>query len=249
MRETTLNNLLLGSAIGLGVFGAGALLAFSVLDMKEANRAVTVRGVAEKEVQADLSTWDLKFLATGDDLAATQGAVETQKQQLFTFLESAGITADEVTLAGLDVTDRDAENYGDARNKKRYTITARVVVRSTNIAAMVDASRKIGDLLKSGVTLADRSYCNSGPSYTFTQLNDVKPAMLADATASARNAAEQFAADSGSKVGKIRKATQGYFSIVERDHVDTGSGGEGGCGLSTPNKKVRVVTTIDYSLE
>lgn len=245
-----LGMLVLGGFVALGLIGGGCVLAKGLRDMKLADRSVTVRGVAEQDVKADLVLWNLKFAAIGDDLALTQNDVEQQKTKLFEFLAAGGLKPEEMWLSGIDLTDRQAQDYGDAKDKKRYTINGRVVVRTTNVAAVDALSRKTGDLIKAGVALSDTAYCGSAPSYSFTKLNDVKPQMLADAMASARKAAEQFAQDSQSQVGKIKQATQGYFSIVERDNVDVGSADQGGnCAISSPDKKVRVVTTIDYALD
>jgi hypothetical protein len=142
----------------------------------------------------------------------------------------------------VEVVDRLADRYRSGSLESRYIVTETVMVRSTEPRRIESASQAIGELIDAGVVLASDGPWNAGPTYLFKRLNDVKPAMIAEATASARLAAEQFARDSGTSLAGIRQANQGVFVILPRDNVP---------GLSEerqPQKTVRVVTTVEYLL-
>lgn len=236
--------------IAAGIAVAGALIAHGLHGMKRADRYVTVKGLVERELSADLAVWPLQVKVAGNDLASVQRDLDASVQKIVAFLKTNGVTENEVEVRGLRVADRRAMEYGEAKaDQLRYIIQATVAVRSGNIELVRKVSQLTSELVKSGVALMDDNACNTGPTYLFTKLNDIKPAMLAEATQNARKSAEQFAADSGSAVGQIRQANQGVFSIAPRDQVNE-SGEGGGCGVpSDPFKKIRVVTTVDYYLE
>lgn len=245
--EKSIGYVLSGIAIAGGIVGAACMLAGAVRDFKAADRYVTVKGLVEKEVKADLAIWNIKFKVSGEDLAALQQQATAQRSSVMTFLTGRGVKPEDVS-ASLRVIDRKSQEYGEARaDQSRFIIETAVQIRSRDVDIVRTASQQTEELVKQGVVLAEDNSCSPGPSYTFTGLNDIKPEMLAQATANARKAAEQFAADSGSKVGSIRRANQGVFSLDERDRVAENSDG-GGCNAATPNKKVRVVTTVDYFL-
>jgi hypothetical protein len=208
-----------------------------------------VKGLVEREVVADLAVWTLKTKVAGYDLMATQRELEANVEKIRGFLKTNGFEGKEVEMRGLRVVDRKAQEYGDQRaDQLRFIVEATVFLRSNNVEQVARVSQMTSELVKAGVALAEENTCNTGPTYLFTKLNEIKPDMLAEATKNARAAAQQFAADSGSEVGGIRQASQGFFSIASRDQgAETGEGG--GCGPSDPQKKIRVVTTIDYYLE
>ncbi len=201
---------------------------------KVADRAVTVRGLAEREVTADLATWTLAYSATAGDMASAQASVDRDSQSIRAFFAELGFPADALQPTGVNV--QTFNNNGVAS----FTVRQRMTLRTTDIDRAQKAVKRQFDLVRRGVMLEE----GSGMAYTFTKLNTIKPAMVAAATKDARAAAEQFARDSGVSVEGIKTATQGYFEITARD----GDGG-GGWGVSdTPYKKVRVVTTIDFYL-
>ncbi len=219
-------------AIGLALGGwfAGS----GLVRMREAERAVTVRGVAERDVVADLATWTVTYSSTAGTLDAARADNEADTRAVYTYFEQLGFPAAALQSAGGSV------NQYDSNGVPTVTVTRRVQFRSTDIVRAGRAATQQFRLIERGVSLADGSTMN----FTFTGLNAIKPAMIAAATRDARRAAEQFARDSGSGVGQIRSATQGYFEITARD------GESGGYGVSdTPNKRVRVVTTVEYSLD
>lgn len=243
------SSLILGVCAAAGLVGAAFLVSQSLNNMKLADRSVSVRGLAEREVRADLGVWMLKTRIAGDDLVAAQSAMDANLAKIKAFLTEAGFKAEEVEVKGLRVVDKNAQEYSSNDVKSfRYLVDANVVVRTPNVDAMVAATAKMGELLKAGVALVEENNCTPGPSYSFTKLNDIKPDMLKVATKNAREAAQQFAENSGSKIGALKNASQGVFSITARDNVEEGAEG-GGCQPSDPNKKVRVVTGLQYYLD
>lgn len=222
------------AAIGaIGLILGGYFLGDGLLRAKEAERSVTVRGLAERDVTADLATWTISYSSTSTDLGEAQAKVRRDTQAIESFFADLGFPADALQPTGANVS-----SYTD-RGSTRYTVRQRLALRTNDIELAQKAVARQFDLVGRGVFLEE----GSGMSYTFTGLNAIKPDMVAEATKDARSAAEQFAKDSGADVGAIRDATQGYFSIEARD------GDGGGWGTSdSPYKKVRVVTTIDFSL-
>ena len=230
------NVLLAGAGIlALGMVAGGYLLGDGLLRAKQADRSVTVRGLAEKDVTADLATWTIAYSAQADNLAAAQADIDADTKELRGFFTELGFDGDALQPTGANVS-QFQNNYGSTT----YTIRQRMSLRTQDIKLAQSAVRRQFDLIRRGVVLDE----GSGMAYSFTRLNDIKPNMVALATKDARASAEQFAKDSGTGVGGIKSATQGYFSVESRDG-DTG----GGWGVSdTPYKKVRVVTTVDFYL-
>lgn len=229
------DKVLLGSAalLAIGVMSGGYLLGDGLKRARAADRSVTVRGLAEKDVTADLATWSISYSATGFDLPSVRAEIDNNTRELKAYFASLGFKPEALTPVGAGV------NQYLNNGVNNITITQRMLLRTTDIARAQRAVAQQFDLVRRGVTLQE----GSGMRYSFTKLNDLKPPMVAAATKDARNAAEQFAQDSGISVGSIKSATQGYFSIEARD-------GEGGDGSSdTPYKKVRVVTTVDFYLK
>lgn len=221
------------AVLALGLVSGGYLLGDGLRRAKAADRSVTVRGLAEKDVTADLATWTISYAATGFDLPAVRSEIDANTRELQAFFQGLGFKPEELKPTGAGV------NQWINNGVNTITITQRMVLRTRDIARAQRAVAQQFDLVRRGVTLQE----GSGMRYSFTKLNDVKPQMVAAATRDARAAAEQFAKDSGAGVGGIKSATQGYFSIDARD----GEGGEG--GADTPYKKVRVVTTVDFYLK
>lgn len=220
--------------LAVGMVIGGYLLGDGLLRARQADRSVTVRGLAERDVTADLATWTIAYSAQAENLQAAQADIDKDTKELRAFFKELGFDAEDLQPTGANVSQY--TNYGTTT----YTIRQRMALRTTDIAKAQKAVKQQFDLIRRGIVLED----GSGMSYSFTKLNDIKPEMVAEATKDARSAAEQFAKDSGTDVGGIKSATQGYFSIEARD------GDGGGWGMSdTPFKKVRVVTTVDFYLE
>lgn len=208
------------------------------------HRNVTVRGVSERNVTADLATWSVAFSHQGTELAPVQQAVDEQARAVKAFFLRSGFRPDEiidydVSMSREQPTDRDGKPVGP----QKLTVSRSIQLRTNSIAKVRAAYARQAELLRDGVELVGSG---SNVSYTFTGLNKLKPEMIAEANKNARESAEQFAHDSGARVGKIKTASQGYFSVGARDGEDCDDCGSS--GGSSPFQKVRVVTTIDYDL-
>jgi len=231
------NRVALAGAVVLagGMIVGGYLLGDGLRRARAAERSVTVRGLAEKDVTADLATWTIAYSATGTDLPGVRAEIERNTAALKDYFRSLGFPDDALTPTGAGV------NQYMNNGVNTITITQRMQLRTTDIARAQKAVASQFDLVRRGVTLQE----GSAMTYSFTRLNDIKPQMVAQATRDARSAAEQFAKDSGTGVGGIKSATQGYFSIDPRDGEQSGGYG----AADTPYKKVRVVTTVDFYLD
>jgi len=222
----------------VAIVAGGYLLGDGLRRARMADRAVTMRGLAERNVVADLATWNLNFNAQGTDLAEVQAKIERDTRAITQFLRAAGFPAESISDGGGSVN----SFYDSNRAANVFTISRSLQFRTTDVMRARRAYARQFDLIRQGVGLQE----GSSMVYSFTKLNDVKPAMIGESIQDARRAAEQFAHDSGASVGAIRSATQGYFSIGARDGDPTGEGGGG--GNDSPLQKVRVVTTIEFYL-
>ena len=229
------NKALLAAAAlaGISFVSGGYLLGDGLVRAKKIERSVTVRGLAEKDVVADLATWTLSYSATAPDLASAQAKSEADTAAIRSYFAKLGFPAEAVVPAGVNVS-----SYTD-QGVTRVTVNQRMQFRSTDVKRAQTAAAQQFDLVRAGVGLAE----GSAMGYSYTKLNDIKSGMVAEATRDARKVAEQFARDSGARVGTIKQASQGYFEINARDGT-----GEGYGVADTPYKKVRVVTTVNYYL-
>jgi hypothetical protein len=231
--------------LALGLVGAGALVGVNIPRLRTADRTVSVKGVAEREARADLAIWPLRLVATDDDLAAANARLAENAQAVRTFLAAQGLAAGagtEVTVQDFTVTDA-RSNQGSYAPGSRFVIRETIVVRSADVARVQGAAQRVADLVQAGVVLSSgQEYGGGGPTFLFTKLDALKAPMIAEATAQARRAAEQFARDSRSALGGIRSASQGYFEILPRDQAP------GIAQESQVVKTVRVVTTVTYGL-
>lgn len=221
--------------LAIGIVIGGYLLGDGLRRARMADRAVTVRGLAERNVTADLATWTVSFSSQGTDLGTVQAEVDRDARAVNEFFRAAGFPAEAVSDAGGSVN----QYFDSNRGENNVTINRRIQLRTNDVMRARAAYARQFDLIRRGVAIQE----GSGMQYVFTKLNDIKPEMIANATQDARRGAERFASDSGTDVGGIRQATQGYFSIGARD------GDEGGSGSDSPFQKVRVVTTIDFYLD
>jgi len=229
--------------VAAGITLAGWFVGQGFVEGRTLDRYVTVKGVAERDVTADIGLWPIAFVATDDDLGQAQKTIVVSKQKVLDFLERHGIDGDQVEVRRLDVADRLADRYRNGPTQSRYIVSLTLMVRTDNPGLILKAGQHTGELVESGVVLSRDAGPGGGPTYLFTGLNEMKPEMIAEATTQARRAAEQFARDSDSRVGDIRRANQGVFVILPRDRMP---------GVSESgqfNKTVRVVSTIEYLLE
>ena len=232
---STHRNLIAALLVAVGLAAAGWFAAQGMARLRTADRFVTVKGSAEKIVDADLVVWPLAQTVVGNDLAAVQAGLETNNATIRAFLTGAGFKDDEIVVSPPRLEDRWAWSYGDNRPPERYRYSNTVTLRSNRVAEALAALRRSGDLVGKGVMLNTEE--GGGPDFEYTRLNEIKPALIAEATANARKSAEQFAKDSGARLGGIRSANQGVVSITDRDRG------------SPQVKTVRVVTTVEYFLK
>lgn len=231
--NSSFSTIALALAVVVGLALAGWFVAGGLKQLRTADRYVTVKGLAEREVMADLVIWPISFSEAGNDLNAVYKKVDENAALVRKFVASQGLDKAEIVQAAPSVFDLQAQRYGnDSRSPYRYRAEMTLIVRSAEANAVKKAMQNISELGKQGIAFEQ----NGDPEYLFTQLNRIKPDLLAEATQNARKAAEQFAQNASSRVGTIRSASQGQITIVDRDR-------------GTPQIKiVRVVTTVEYSL-
>jgi len=243
MNQDRLSSAAVLVAVGLAL--GGWFVGHGFVKARSADRFVTVKGVSEREVKADLALWPLRLVVGDNDLSRAQTTLARNTREVMAFLARHEIDTTQADLQGIRVVDVYAQQWGGAASApNRFIITQTVMVRSSDPDRIFAASQHVGDLIDASVVLSSgEEYGPGGPAFVFTRLNDLKPAMIAEATASAREAAEQFAQDSRSDIAGIRRANQGVFVILPRDEAP---------GVSEQNqlfKKIRVVSTIDYLLK
>jgi hypothetical protein len=233
--------------LALGISLAGFLAGNGLAKARTADRYVTVKGVTEREAKADLAIWPLSVVGADNNLATAHNKLEASITGVRQFLVKHGIDTSQVELTGFSVSDALSNEYGPQRPPtNRYVIRETLMVRSQHPDLVLAASQQIGELAAIGVVVSSGPEYRGpggGPTFVFTGLNKLKPQMIADATARAREAAEQFARDSHSELGGIRQANQGVFEILPRDQAP------GIAAESQINKTVRVVSTVEYFLK
>jgi hypothetical protein len=234
-------NILLIAAIilAVGIVAGGYLLGDGLRRARMADRAVTMRGLAERNVTADLATWQLNFNASGTDAGEVQAEIERDTRTITQFFRAAGFPANAVTDRGGSIN----SFYDNNRQANVVTINRSLQFRTNDVMRAQRTYARQFDLIRTGVQLQE----GSNMTYNFTGLTALKPELIAQSIQDARRGAERFANDSGTAVGGIRSATQGYFSIGARDGDSTSE--EGGGGNDSPFQKVRVVTTIEFYLD
>lgn len=226
----------LGLFIFLGLTVLGYQLAGGLKDFKEFERNVTVKGLSEREVSADIVIWPIVFTEADNDLEALYQVIDTSKTKIVDFLAARGIAAQAISYSMPSVTDKSAQQYGGSPAAPfRYTAVQTVTVYSAQVDLVRKTMAELSELGKSGIAFKGDQHLHE-IEYLYNGLNDLKPEMIQEATAKAREVAEKFAQDSNSRLGKIRQASQGQFSISSRDR-------------NNPHiKKIRVVSTVTYQL-
>lgn len=240
-QSSTISHVVLAIGVALG----GWFIGHGFVSGRTADRFVTVKGVSERDVKADLALWPLNLNVTDNDLTRAQATLRRNTEHVLGFLTRHGIDTSLVELQGFRVTDLLAQRYGgDPSYRSRFIISQTIMVRSDDPDRILEASQAVGELVETGVVLSSgEEWGPGGPTFLFTRLNDLKPEMIGEATAKAREAAEQFALDAESRISGIRRANQGVFVILPRDQA---------AGIAEQNqlfKTVRVVSTIEYLLQ
>jgi hypothetical protein len=228
--------IILGAFLCVGLVVLGYLISGSIIRIKELNRTVSVKGLSEREVPANVAIWPIKFNETDNDLNNLYSVVEQKTLLIAEFLERSGFTGDEISISAPAIIDRQAQGYMDSTKIKfRYTASSTITVYSNKVDLVRETMKRLVELGKQGIAIAGQDH-GTRTEFLFTKLNDIKPEMVQEATKKAREVAGKFAKDSNSGLGKIKTARQGQFSITDRDS-------------NTPYvKKVRVVSTLEYYL-
>jgi len=248
-KNRTIAAAILGVLVAIGLAAAGYFISDTLYKGKLASNTVTVKGFAERDVQADLALWQISYSATGGNLNDLYSQSNNDENTIIQLLTQKGFKKDDIRSSDAQINDLMANQFraNGVSENQRYILRNTITVRSNNVALVDQTTHAVSDLIKQGIILASNSV-----DYQYTKLNDIKSPMLRDATQNARDAAQQFANDAGSNVGSIQSASQGFFSIVSRDS----SAAQNPDGpnyspfqQSTIDKKVRVVVTLTYYLE
>lgn len=234
------------SAVGIFAIGlttSGYALGDGLRRSKMAeHRIVSVRGVSERNVTADLATWTVDFSHQGTDFGSIQHSMDEQARAVRAFFQRAGFQPDEISDSDVSVSrEQPRDKDGQPVGPLRLTVKRSIQLRTGDVMRLRAAYAAQSELLREGVEVS-----GTNANYTFTRLNALKPAMIAEATQNARRSAEQFAHDSGTSVGRIKTASQGYFSVGPRDGDECEECSAN--GNNSPFQKVRVVTSVDYEL-
>ena len=228
--------LVLGVFLCVGLIAFGTIVSNGIMKVKALERTVSVKGLSEREVPADVAIWPIKFNEVNNDLNELFSSIQKKNGLVESFLKESGFKEDEISVSVPAIVDRQAQGYSDAAKIAfRYSASSSITVYSSNVEAVREIMNKAVELGKKGIAIVGQDY-EAKTEFLFTRLNDIKPAMIEEATRNAREVAEKFAKDSNSKLGKIKRASQGQFTISDRDS-------------NTPYiKKVRVVSTLEYYL-
>ena len=234
--KPVLSAILLGGFVCLGLIALGYQISEGIIHIKSLDRTVTVKGLSEREVPADIAIWPITFQEAGNDLNNLFSSIQEKNALIVDFLKNLGFKTEEISVSPPGILDKQAAGYsGSDTFKFRYSGDSTITVYSQNVDKIREAMNRLVELGKQGIAFVRQGY-QTQTEFIFTKLNDIKPEMIEEATKNAREVAEKFARDSNSSLGKIKKANQGQFSIGNRDN-------------NTPYiKKVRVVSTIEYYL-
>ena len=236
MKWNTNGRIAEAALLALSIVVLGLCIRWGIDDFANKDRKVTVKGLAEKEVDADKVTWPILSKELGNSLPDLYDRIERTQDKIKRFLTDNGIKENEIDVNAPVVIDLNAERYSDNRSQYRYNVTSIITVTSRNVKLVRSIIARQGELLREGVAIVDGGYENP-VKYEYVSFTAMKPEMMQEAIANAEKTATQFADNSHSRLDKILTADQGQFSIVDRDS-------------NTPYvKKVRVVTTVTYSLK
>ena len=227
---------LLGTLLCVGLATMGLLLSEGIIKFRGMERVVSVKGLSERDMPADVAIWPIRFTEVSNDLSELYGSLESKNDKVNNFLRQQGFKVDEISVSVPAIQDRQAQGFSEEQVRNgRYAGTSTLTVYSNDIEMVRKAMSNLAQLGQNGIAISGQDY-DVKTQFLFTKLNDIKPAMIEEATRNAREVAEKFAHDSGSKLGKIKRASQGQFSIDDRDS-------------NTPYiKKVRIVSTVEYYL-
>ena len=227
------NNIFAGALIALGLCLGGMFIYCGISKYAAKDRAVSVKGLSTREVNADYAVWPLSYAWSGNDLPALYTQLETVTKRVKKHLISLGFTEEDFRQGAISVSDNWSEYYGSHRPEYKYTLKTSLIVSTNKVDLVVASQGKESELLKEGIIVSSNTW---DLDYQFNGLPELKPSMIEEATRNARAVAQKFADDAQCSLGSIRRASQGQFS-VESDHYQPWV------------KHIRVVTTVDYFLE
>ncbi len=230
----------------------GLFVGRAITRFKKEDRSISVKGFSEKEVKSNMAVWTIKIRITTNDLTEGSKEIEDLKNKVIQFLLKNQITSDELVQKELNVNDKLAQDYGnDNVFKYRYIIENVMQVRSTNVDNIQKISRMTDELLKAGVVVSSNQEYNPSVKYMYTKLNEIKTAMLSEATLNAKGAALEFAKNNEVSLGKLKRANQGLFTISDRDDAMVSQSDANGYELNVNDvfKRVRVVINVEYSID
>lgn len=246
-RSMVFASLIVGICLLVGLSAGGYFIGKGCTRFKSDIRTVTVKGLVEKTVRADQAVWVLRFIKASEDLKDAHSRISADRDTAFAFLKKHGFRDEEIRLQPTRTIDKLAREFGQSQGteKFRYIVTSSLVVTTNNIDLVTKALGATEELLKNGVVLDGQQDNSANPRYVITKFNELRPQLLADATKNARLTAQQFASDSGARVGTIRSANQGTIQIFGSDGNDESAPYS---PTSTPEKKIRVVSTFEFEL-
>lgn len=243
MNESSFARVFAAVLVAAGLALAGFTVGLGLERFRMADRSVTVKGLAERDVDSDYVTWTLAFRRAGHDFGVVQRALAEDRDRVVAFLKRQGFEDAEIEVRPLQVQDLFAREYAAANQPLRFTGVGRVIVQTARVAAVETAALAVDPLIQAGVQLTGDTDApgGTGPRYQLRGFNEVKAPLLAEATRNAREQAQKFAAEAGAQLGALKNANQGVITISGRD-------GQGFDDGSSRTKRLRVVSTFEYEL-
>lgn len=238
---STMGRLFTALLVSAGIAFAGWSVSQGLERFRMSDRSVTVKGLAEKDVDSDFAIWTLGFRRADNDFGGVQKALAEDRERVRAFLEEQGFTADELESRPLQVQDLFAREYAQGNTPLRFNGTGQVLVRTTRVAVVAKAALAVDPLIQAGVQLGGENQGRSGPRYQLRGFNDIKAPLLAEATRNAREQADKFAAEAGARLGPLKSANQGVIRITGDDGNEYDDG-------SSRGKRLRVVSTFEFEL-
>lgn len=234
-KNTDTKTIIIGLCLILACVFSSLILGNALLGFKKLDRSVIVKGLSEREYPADTIIWPVGFVEASNDLITLYNTLEKKKTQITNFLITKGVDINDISFSHPNIEDKKATSYNNGVVEFRYIAQQYITVRSTNVSFIRQLMTELPELGKQGIAFLNNRYDNP-TQYIFSKLNTIKPAMIEESTKNARQSALKFAQDSQSKLGKIKQASQGQFTINNRD-------------INNPHIKIiRVVSTVEYYL-
>jgi hypothetical protein len=234
--------LVAAAIVGAAILACGYFIGKGLTGFRSDNRAITVKGLAEKTVEADFVVWPLSFRRAGNEFNLVQQALVADRERVLDFLKKRGFVETEIEVRPLTVKDLLAREFAQNNQAFRFNGTGSILVKTKRVQEVENAALALDPLTQAGVQLAGEGDGVGGPRYQLLGFNAVKSSLLSEATKSAREQATKFAAEAGATLGPLRSANQGAIRLTS----DDGSEGDDG---SSRMKRLRVVSTFEYALQ